>query len=318
MRTTVKRRAPRVARKSKRLLIVGKLTPYEAALEKNDEHVLGLIAADHPSVVHMIPEHEEHHRSLSRVLRLMRKHDVTTIRVDELGRKNLDRSKYDQILTLGGDGVVLTASHHVRDSALLGVKSASRSHAHFCLATPETLPEFLDDIFAGKRQPISLMRLNAFIDGKRVGPAVLNEVFLESRESTSYILQVGDKQEEQLSDGIFFATAAGSTAWMRAYGSKIVPITDRGVQYLVRGPILNSTHPADLLHGFSLNGEELSIITKNSSAIVAVDGRRNSFRMRRGSKLVVRPSEHDLRIYADPNCNDHYVAEQEARFRCAS
>jgi NAD kinase len=315
MRTTVNRRAACATRKSKRLLVVGKLTAYQAALERNDERVFSLIAAGHPSVVNMVPEHQAHAASLASVLKHVKSYKSPFVRVDELAHIDIDREKFDLILVVGGDGTVLDVSHQTRSTPILGVKSAPRSRAHFCLANTQTLPALLDAVNNQRFQPLSIMRLKAFIDGKRVGPDVLNEVFFESTTSTtSYIVRVGDKREEQQSDGIFFAAAAGSTAWMRAYGSEIVPITERSIQYLVRGADINPEQPFTLLHGFATDDSSLSVTSKNADAKVAVDGRRNLLPIGRGEKLVIRPSENDLRIFADPRCNERYLADQAARF----
>lgn len=317
MRTTVKRRVPRHTRTAKRLLVVGKMTAYMQAVATDKEQLRALIDSGNPAVSSMMPEHQAHMESIARVREILKQHDATFVRVDALKDVDIDAGKFDRILVVGGDGTVLEASHHTRRTPILGIKSAPRSHGHFCLADRDTLPAVLDEIESGRRKPLSLMRINAFIDGCRVGPDVLNEVLLESTTSTtSYILQAGQKTEEQMSDGIFFGTAAGCTAWMRAYGSEIVPVTDRSIQYLVRGAFISPTHGLGLLHGFSCDGTELSVVSKSADAKVAVDGRRNSFLIPRGSKLVIKPSPHDVRIYADADCNDRYLASQAARFAC--
>ena len=54
---------------------------------------------------------------------------------------------------------------------------------------------------------------------------------------TSYTLDIGSVSEPQRSSGLWIATAAGSTAAIRAAGGCILPLRSRKLQYLVRGAV---------------------------------------------------------------------------------
>src|SRR5262245_32132677 len=72
----------------------------------------------------------------------------------------------DLVISVGGDGTLLGASHYVRDGMMLGVNSApGDSVGHFCSANRANFAERLDAILELKWRPVELARLQITLDG---------------------------------------------------------------------------------------------------------------------------------------------------------
>jgi NAD+ kinase len=126
--------------------------------------------------------HDEHRRSLADVRATLRAagvrfREVHPHRVDPAGRRVT--AEADLVVSLGGDGTLLAASHHVGRGLLLGVNSAPRdSVGHFCGADRRTFPEVLARILEGKARPTLLARLEVVIDGRVWQSRILNDVLV--------------------------------------------------------------------------------------------------------------------------------------------
>src|SRR6185436_3893799 len=96
----------------------------------------------------------------------------------------------------------------------------------------------------GKLRPSLLSRMRVSLNGKTLHARVLNEALFchASPAATSrYILGLNRKgkatgKEDQRSSGIWIGPAAGSTAAQRSSGGKILPLTSKHIQYVVREP----------------------------------------------------------------------------------
>ena len=85
----------------------------------------------------------------------------------------------DLVVSVGGDGTLLRASHFVRDGMVIGVNSApGDSVGRFCTANRENFAERLDAILALKWRPVELARLRVTLDGKTLPELALNDVLV--------------------------------------------------------------------------------------------------------------------------------------------
>src|SRR5262249_51618617 len=83
----------------------------------------------------------------------------------------------DLVISVGGDGTLLNASHYVRDGMVIGVNSApGDSVGHFCAANRENFAERLDAILDLKWRPVELARLQVTLDRKPLPELALNDV----------------------------------------------------------------------------------------------------------------------------------------------
>ena len=151
----------------------------------------------------------------------------------------------DLVITIGGDGTLLAASHQIGAGIpLLGVNSAPESSVgFFSAAKGGQIGRVLRAALAGKLQATALTRMQVDLNGKTVHARVLNEALVchTSPAATSrYILSITKKKktasEDQRSSGIWIGPAAGSTAAQRSAGGKVLPLLSSKLQYVVREP----------------------------------------------------------------------------------
>jgi NAD kinase len=73
------------------------------------------------------PAAAEHDRTLAALLATLKRHGVEPLVIDvnpdEAARAALGDARF--VVSVGGDGTLLTASHYIRTGTLLGVNSAS-------------------------------------------------------------------------------------------------------------------------------------------------------------------------------------------------
>src|SRR3954469_10751550 len=102
-----------------------------------------------------------------------------TVSVDALdaqARRALARARF--VVTVGGDGTLLAASHWVTRAGLLGVNSAPKSSVGYLTATRRTaVARDLARIAKGELLPQAVSRVEVELDGKRLLPA-LNDVLI--------------------------------------------------------------------------------------------------------------------------------------------
>ncbi|KAK4387157.1 putative NADH kinase [Sesamum angolense] len=169
----------------------------------------------------------------------------------------------DLVITIGGDGTLLQASHLMNDSIpVLGVNSdptrpdevekfseefdATRSTGYLCAATADNFEQMLDDILENRSEPSELARIAVNLNSKPISTSALNDVLLAhpcpSRASrfSFRIVQNGEPSSSLLhsrSSGLRVSTAAGSTAAMLSAGGFEMPILSKELQYMRGVPI---------------------------------------------------------------------------------
>ena len=118
----------------------------------------------------------EQERTLAALLEILSRLGVTpvTISVDALdapARRALAGARF--VISVGGDGTLLAASHWVTGAMLLGVNSAPRSSVgHLTLARRASLPRVLGRIARGTLLPLPVARLEVVLEGKLLPPAL--------------------------------------------------------------------------------------------------------------------------------------------------
>jgi NAD+ kinase len=206
------------------------------------------------------------------------------------------------VVTVGGDGTLLAASHWVTGAALLGVNSAPRSSVgYLTFARRANVARILTRIAAGTLLPQSVARLEIELEGKLLPPA-LNDVLVahEQPAATSrYRLRLGRRVEEQRSSGLWIATAAGSTAGIRSAGGQATPLISRRLQFRARELYRVRDREAALDSGFVEPGEELVVESAMEAGWLFPDGARLATRFPFGARAVFRVAEQPLRLFAD-------------------
>ena len=207
------------------------------------------------------------------------------------------------VISVGGDGTLLAASHWVTGAALLGVNSAPRSSVgHLTLARRASLPRILSRIASGTLLPHPVARLEVVLEGRTLPPA-LNDVLIahEQPAATSrYRLRLKRRVEDQRSSGLWIATAAGSTAGIRSAGGQAMPLDARRLQFRARELYRARGFGASLEAGFVEPGEKLVVESAMASGWLFIDGARMAVRFPFGAQAIFRVAEQPLRLFADP------------------
>ncbi|MDO8526943.1 MAG: NAD(+)/NADH kinase [Deltaproteobacteria bacterium] len=240
-----------------------------------------------------------HHQTLRAVIRLLKKMGIKHRVVNRNHLKKIIRA--DLIITVGGDGTTLAASHYTKGSPIFAINSAPlTSTGFFCLAKPHNFEKYLKAILEGKRKPIRVPRMKVKINSRTLPFLALNEVLFASRlqgDTARYQLHIGSKSEEQKSSGIWIATGAGSTgAILSAGGKKDVP-SSKQVQYLVREPFSFPKIHYRLLQGFLKPNQKLTLTTEMHRGMIFIDGSKLNYHIAKGSRITVQGGVQPLKIF---------------------
>jgi NAD+ kinase len=128
---------------------------------------------------------------------------------------------------------------------------------------------------------------------------VLNDLLIAHASPaamTSYTLRLGTVSEPQRSSGLWIATAAGSTAAIRAAGGRVLPLRSRRLQYLVREPYSGDGCRYRLLKGTVAPGTTLEVISKTRRGRLFMDGPHLRFSLGLGDVLTVTSAATPLRV----------------------
>jgi NAD+ kinase len=267
-----------------------------------------LARAGHATAHRLVSAAEEQRRTIAEVMEALRRRGIAPPRVsvDALDRsacRLLSRARL--VVTIGGDGTLLTAAHHIEDGVALAVNSAPRdSIGHFCLTDRRGFEASLRGALEGSLRPISLSRLAATLDERTLPERATNDVLIahdHPAATSRYRLTVGRHGEEHRSSGLWISTAAGSTAGIRSAGGQPMPLRSRRLQYRVRELYREPGRQYRLAAGFLAPGKSLVVDSKMESGFIFIDGARTAHRFRFGAHLEVRVSERPLRLFADPS-----------------
>lgn len=295
--------------KLRNVLILHKKSTFQIqALEHKETRFIKLIEEGHESVTRVKVAHSEHMETLEKLEKELKTRGVTfrSLARAELTEKFV--TDVDLVITVGGDGTFLDASHHVIDIPLLGVNSSSSSSfGHFCLASEKTLSRVLDDIESDAIQPRDLLRLELELNGKVLPDLVLNEVLISHSHpaaTSRCIVEIRGVREEQRSSGVWVGTPAGSTGSLRSAGARVLPITDKRFEYIVREPCMRPNESWKLLGGILNVDEDIKLVSQIRTGSLYVDGQHIEHPFVLGDEVTIRPSKKYLHAYIQEDVND--------------
>jgi NAD kinase len=242
--------------------------------------------------------HENHFWSLSHVEAVL-KH--RKLRFTKACRgTSLDYSRYDLIITIGGDGTFLEAARHVKEGTVWGVNSDPIwSVGRFCSGTPKNFEILLDKILAGKATVKKFNRLSlSFSDGTQ-SMNVLNDILIchhNPGAMSRYFLTVGRTREEQRSSGVWIATAAGSSGGLHSAGGKVLPQESKEFQYRPRELYRGKNIHYHLKGGILKPTQRITMTSLIREGVVFVDGSHVCLPFSFGDRILVRRSPYPLKI----------------------
>lgn len=274
--------------------------------EEADPRVLALLEADDETVRRMHSGHVDHTETIEEVRSAL----------DELGARAswYDRphdfciqGRCDLVVTVGGDGTLLGASHGIgTDVPLLGVNSApDHSVGFFCGAIKGQARPAIAAALTGTLPTTALTRMSIDLNGRRIFDRVLNECLFchASPAGTSrYILRRLDSAgriggaEEHKSSGVWVGPPAGSTAAQQSAGGRVLPLSSRTLQYVVREPYRPHGESLALTSGLIEEGEALAIKSKMRTAYLFADGDHVVAEVTMGDVVEMRLSVEPLLV----------------------
>ncbi|THU58700.1 hypothetical protein C4D60_Mb03t17160 [Musa balbisiana] len=229
----------------------------------------------------------------------------------------------DLVITVGGDGTLLQASHFLDDSVpVLGVNSdptqvdevnkfsdefdATRSTGYLCAATAGNFEQVLDEILENHKHPTELTRISINLNNRQLPTFALNDVLVahpcpasvsrfsfrikSSREASSHLVNCR-------SSGLRVSTAAGSTAAMLSAGGHPMPISSNGLQYMVREPVSPRYLDTPLMHGLLEPDQLMHVAWHSQEGVIYVDGSHVKHSVQHGDTIEISTLAPILKVY---------------------
>ncbi len=289
-----------------RVLLVVKQSTAERvnALENHGSSRLRQLLEDEDrSVQDLRGSDAEHAASMREVRRVLKSRGLHVTERSDLPSRGV--RGYDLVLAVGGDGLVLGASHAVRDSTpLLGVNSAPSFSVGFLAGcTSSTLESTLDALDAAELEPLLVQRLQLVLGDRTVAEPVLNDLLFCADNPaimSRYLLIWPDGQEVQRSSGVWIATPAGSTSALASAGGPILPLTAKQFAFFVREPYAPPGASVRFRSAVLAEGQELGIECRTLGASVFVDGSHRRYPIGFGETMRVSLHPNPLRLLRRP------------------
>lgn len=240
--------------------------------------------------------HEEHYENLNRLFEALKLLNIS-YRTIARGLFWPRLADFAAVITVGGDGTVLEASHHISDSnvILLGIRSSQTSVGRLCHAGGDDSMVVLENLKREQIEVLSVSRLRAKIShssargGVTYSDPVLNDFLFanSSPASTSrYRLSHGQISEEHKSSGIWVSTACGSTGVCAAAGGTIIDPWETSFQFVVRELYTYGEYEHRLSKNFfDPDKAPLQVENHSDKAILAMDGHHGQIDLAFGDRI---------------------------------
>ncbi|XVE53035.1 hypothetical protein DITRI_Ditri02bG0172800 [Diplodiscus trichospermus] len=244
-------------------------------------------------------------------------------------RNNLSQPIHnvDLVVTVGGDGTLLQASHFMDDSIpVIGVNSdptqaeeveefnnefdATRSTGYLCAATVKNFEQVLDSFLEGHKVPSKLSRISVSVNSKVLSTYALNDILIAhpcpaTVSRFSFKIKRDDKTCSPLvncrSSGLRVSTAAGSTAAMLSAGGFALPILSQDLQYMVREPISPAASISSLMHGLIKSDQSMDAAWFSKEGLIYVDGSHVFYTIQNGDSIEISSKAPVLRVVLPPH-----------------
>jgi NAD+ kinase len=272
--------------------------------EDADERIVALLEANDETVRRMRPSHLDHMETIGEVRQALEDLGVSATWHDRPHDFGVD-GPCDLVITVGGDGTLLGASHGVGAGIpLLGVNSApDHSVGFFCGARKGQVRQALRAALDGSLRSLELSRMRVAINGRPIHNRVLNEALfchVSPAATSRYIFRMiapGGAllaEEEQKSSGVWIGPAAGSTAAQQSAGGRVLALSSRHLQYVVREPYRPHGEALRLTCGLVGENDTMTIKSKMRRACVFLDGDHIAHEVTIGDVIDLHRSDEPL------------------------
>jgi len=285
--------------KYKKILVVYK-KPILNIYRKKNKELERLIAEEGLDVKDLEAELNEH-QITKRIVKKTIKED-REVKGDWTYRAYLSKKlidKYDLIMTFGGDGTLIDASHYIDDKPVFGINSDYRpkdpesSEGFYLAANKYDFPEKYKELQKGNLKEYEFNRLQLELNDKKLEGLILNDALVIHKHpaaTSRMVLKDGDLEEFQKSSGTIIATAASN--WAIKSGGTVLPITGKEFQYVTRELYVGRLNPNPQMEiGVT---EELEVFSKMREGMLYVDGKHIEHLFGLGAKLKVYSANQPL------------------------
>ncbi len=198
---------------------------------------------------------------------------------------------YDVTIVVGGDGTFLRTAQFIDKTKILGVNPRpGRREAFFSSITAKDFkPNMLD-----KAKVTFFPRLRAKVNGKRVGPLALNDIYIGEKrpyKTSKYKLCIGRKREIQISSGVVVSTAVGTNSWFKSITGKAFNNSEKEY-FAVRDLYSNKVHKASVKMG-AVNRVTIKALKE---MILVFDSVSEEFRLEENDKVKIELVKNSLKI----------------------
>ncbi len=208
-------------------------------------------------------------------------------------------SKYDLVITVGGDGTFLEAARYLKTQIIWGINSdPSWSVGRFCSGNPRNFEKMLDQVLAGRTKIRKFSRLSLSFDDGTQPMNVLNDVLICHQNPgalSRFNLTVGHQKEEQKSSGVWVSTAAGSTGGIHSAGGTVLPQESKNFQYFPRELYLGKGIKYKLTGKVLKSNQKITVFSLMREGVVFVDGSHVCLPFSFGTSIHIKRSPYPLK-----------------------
>lgn len=280
----------------KTVAIVYKRTVYENYISTSDASHL---FKQKSNTSHFLKTHQSHQKSLEQVRQFFKNRGVKLLCMPREKMKSL--VKADLVVTVGGDGTFLKASHYVCHQPILGVNSVPGISVGALLSVKiDQFASKMEEIWEGNFKIEKINRMSVSINEKIVKEQPLNDILFANQSPAGvcrYEIVLGKKREVQRGSGLWISSAIGSSAAIFAAGGKVMPRSSKQIQFLVREPFSgHRNEPYQLLQGYVQPRKELILNNQTINGALYIDGLQSVYPLAFGDQIRVVNSNAPLCI----------------------
>ncbi len=250
-----------------------------------------------PEFKRFLDTHQFHYATLTKVQQTLKQKGIDYIRLCRGERFN--SKHFDLVVTVGGDGTFMEASHSLTNQFILGVNSDPFwSVGRFCSATAYTFANMLKGFLEGRPRILLFQRMHVQISTQKKHFTALNDILLchiNPGAMSRYTIFFNKHTEHQRSSGVWISTAAGSTGAILSAGGKVLPPQSKNLQYKPRELYLGKGAKYRFKGGLITDDESMKIASLMREGVMYVDGSHIRLPFVFGSTLKVKRSPHPLK-----------------------
>lgn len=290
-----------------KIIVISKQTSFDRFIQEENNPIIelsNLVAANWKT------SHKAHSKTLDLVVETVQD-KAQLIFINTPTIDSIDIDNISLVITVGGDGTLLSASHNLPDNIpILGVNSDPKtSVGYFCYGNYNNFTTLLDSILENNYSSINLTRMQVKKNKKIISEFVLNDVLFCHAcpaNTSNYIIQIKDVEnniqiikEVQKSSGFWIGPAAGSTAARKSAGATQLDLKDNRLQFFARELY---TKPGAISGNKELliqPNNILTVFSKMENAVMYIDGGYKAIPVGLGDEVVFCKSCNDLKLVKD-------------------